>query len=144
MDPPSRALGVQPGRVQACLEISPAVQSGSTRPVVGVAPAPAPAPAPAGPPAGPERDGKFHARRVDKFSRKSFPLIFFAFNMAYWIFPPQFPPRTGTFLQHRKQFTGSSTSTDFPGGPAAQRRLGSGQPPPSVKSLQADGAFSRS
>lgn len=30
-------------------------------------------------------DGKYAARRVDKVSRKCFPLAFLLFNMAYWI-----------------------------------------------------------
>jgi len=30
-------------------------------------------------------DGKYAARRVDKISRKCFPLAFLLFNLAYWI-----------------------------------------------------------
>jgi len=29
-------------------------------------------------------DGKFQARRVDKFSRRFFPLSFILFNVVYW------------------------------------------------------------
>ena len=30
-------------------------------------------------------DGKYKARRIDKVSRKMFPLAFILFNFAYWI-----------------------------------------------------------
>jgi len=30
-------------------------------------------------------DGKYAARRVDKVSRKCFPLAFILFNIGYWI-----------------------------------------------------------
>ena len=33
----------------------------------------------------PEIDGKYQARRVDKLSRKYFPLAFLLFNIVYWI-----------------------------------------------------------
>lgn len=36
--------------------------------------------------AAPPHDGKYHARRVDKLSRKCFPVIFTVFNLIYWIF----------------------------------------------------------
>ena len=41
--------------------------------------------APAGPKA-PEKDGKYKARQVDKFSRKSFPISFVLFNIIYWAY----------------------------------------------------------
>jgi hypothetical protein len=30
-------------------------------------------------------DGKYQARRIDKLSRKCFPLAFVLFNVIYWI-----------------------------------------------------------
>lgn len=35
-------------------------------------------------PKAPERDGKYQARQVDKFSRKCFPFSFIVFNIVYW------------------------------------------------------------
>jgi cation transporter family protein len=81
--------GGRGGGIQSCLELSPAV--GGSRSTVGVAAMPAASTAPpaaAAPAASttPERDGKYHARRVDKLSRKCFPCVFFTFNVIYWIF----------------------------------------------------------
>jgi len=36
--------------------------------------------------AAPPHDGKYHARRVDKLSRKCFPVVFTVFNVIYWVF----------------------------------------------------------
>jgi len=36
--------------------------------------------------AAPPHDGKYHARRVDKLSRKCFPVVFTVFNLCYWVF----------------------------------------------------------
>jgi len=36
--------------------------------------------------AAPPHDGKYHARRVDKLSRKCFPVVFTVFNLIYWVF----------------------------------------------------------
>jgi len=36
--------------------------------------------------AAPPHDGKYHARRVDKLSRKCFPIVFTVFNLIYWVF----------------------------------------------------------
>lgn len=37
-------------------------------------------------PAKPPEDGKARAKKVDKFSRKAFPLAFLLFNIVYWLY----------------------------------------------------------
>lgn len=37
-------------------------------------------------PAKPVEDGKARAKKLDKFSRKAFPLSFLLFNIIYWLY----------------------------------------------------------
>jgi len=60
---------------------SPAAQQQQPAPVM-----PGPLPTSLATTAAPPHDGKYHARRVDKLSRKCFPVIFTVFNLVYWVF----------------------------------------------------------